>query len=618
MLKKTISITPAPARSTVTAARRQQSTQPLPANLELLKTNLALWQELTDEAFERHFRQRYFGNESISRQQAIDRLVSSGFEHLQSGALCGPAAESRLHDRVNGFPHWGPAYFTASPISPQLSMLPAGQPRWPSLLLSLLTHGLILSLLLSVQISQRRNRLIDFDTETITYYKMSDSSPNVAPIQRKEFPDSSPAPSPRAVDFRSNQEVQIRPTESQQSEIVIDQPNLRQMPALPKLQLPNILLHTSKMDPGRAPLVVPAEVLRHLELDVQPPLSLGNLPQNSTKTLATRHNTLPLPQLAEPAEPASAALPVTPIGLSLDRLGQRAAQLPYAAPPLEEDSPVGFQVEAIAAQGPDLLVFSASPAIHKAEIRVPRARSLGRLTASSTEAAPSVLAPEVVELGHAEIVMPSISISNRTASTVANYGTAVVQAPPPKPPVLPPPSPTRASSLLDFLPSRIPSSKPLASIGREIGSGVSPLRDYEGRGGPVYTAAINAPNFTSKRGSWIFRFAELSAAEPASSATAPASPLTAPSAIVKVDPKYAPEAVREKLEGVVILYAILRKDGSIDGESVRVVRKLDSRLDLSARDALLNWKFKPSQKNGVAVDIQMEVSIPFYFRRDGL
>ena len=67
-----------------------------------------------------------------------------------------------------------------------------------------------------------------------------------------------------------------------------------------------------------------------------------------------------------------------------------------------------------------------------------------------------------------------------------------------------------------------------------------------------------------------------------------------------------------------ILFAILRKDGTIDGESVRVIRKLDGRLDQSAREALLDWKFKPSQRNGIAVDIQMEISIPFYFRRDGL
>ena len=132
----------------------------------------------------------------------------------------------------------------------------------------------------------------------------------------------------------------------------------------------------------------------------------------------------------------------------------------------------------------------------------------------------------------------------------------------------------------------------------------------------MYTAAINAPNFTSKRGSWIFRFAELSTSAP--SPDAPVVSLTAPSAVVKVDPKYSPDLVREKLEGVVVLFAILRKDGAIDAQSVRVIRKLDNRLDASARDALLSWRFRPSQRNGIPVDIQMEVSIPFYFRNEGL
>ena len=265
------------------------------------------------------------------------------------------------------------------------------------------------------------------------------------------------------------------------------------------------------------------------------------------------------------------------------------------------------------ARGPDLLVFSVSPEVPKGEIAVPKVTSKGSLTGSPTQ---SVLPRGADELSRAEVLIPAVSINSQTASSVIGSGTATVQAPLPKPPDLPKPSnPTRASSLLDFLPSRIPSSKPLVGSRAEIGSGESPLRDYESRGGPVYTAAINAPNFTSKRGSWIFRFAELSA-EPAS--TTPATPLTAPSAIVKVDPKYAPDVVRDKLEGIVILFAVLRKDGTIDGDSIRVIRKLDNRLDLSAREALLNWRFKPSERNGIAVDIQMEVSIPFYFRKDGL
>ena len=460
--------------------------------------------------------------------------------------------------------------------------------------------------------------MIDFDTETITYYKMSESFPSVAPKQLKELSASPSEFKPHSANFQTNQEVRIRPMDSSQSEIVIEQPNVRQISALPKLQLPNILLQTSKMDPGRDPLVVSAEVLRQLAMDVQQPQSLGKLPENSTQTLATRQPAMPLPQLAAPAAPANEALSVSQVAGQFARLQQQSAPLPYAAPPVE-DSTAGFQIEAMAAQGPDLLVFSARPAIPMGEIAVPKASSTGRLTGTSIQTSQPLLPRDVAELSRGEVVMPSISISNPTAPIVGGAGTAVVQAPLPKPPVVPTPlSPTRVSSLLDFLPSRIPSSKPLVASSTEIGSGESPLRDYESKGGPVYTAAINAPNFTSKRGSWIFRFAELWAVEPPSSPTTPAVSLTAPSAIVKVDPKYAPEVVREKLEGVVILFAILRKDGTIDGESVRVIRKLDSRLDLSAREALLNWKFKPSQRNGIAVDIQMEVSIPFYFRKEGL
>jgi protein TonB len=284
-----------------------------------------------------------------------------------------------------------------------------------------------------------------------------------------------------------------------------------------------------------------------------------------------------------------------------------------------EDSSVGFQIGAMPAEGPDLLVFSASPAIPKGEINVPKVSSTGRLTGSSTRTNQPVLPQGAEELSRAEVFIPAVSISSQTAPTSTGRGTAAVQAPLPRLPESPKPiSPAGASSLLDFFPSRIPSSKPLVASRPEIGSGESPLRDYESRGGPVYTAAINAPNFTSKRGSWIFRFAELSPNGPAPSSAIQAAPLTAPSAIVKVDPKYAPEVVREKLEGVVILFAVLRKDGTVDGESVRVIRKVDNRLDLSAREALLNWRFKPSERNGIAVDIQMEVSIPFYFRKDGL
>jgi TonB family protein len=604
-----------PLAPTTTGQLRTQADQSLlTAELELLDTNIALWRELTDEAFERHFRQRYFGNEPIFRQQAIERLTGLRANRLQTTSVDAATPDA------NGSSCPPEAAVNVKVVSSDIHilMLPSRRLPWPSLLLSISAHGLILLLLLSIRLPQRNSRMIDFDTETITYYKMSESFPNVAPKRLNESSQSRSELKPPA-DFQTHQEIRIRPMDSEQSEIVIEQPNVRQVSTLPKLQLPNILLQTTKMDPGRAPLVVSADVLTHLAMDVQQPQPLGNLSQNSMQSVTTRQQpALPLPQIAAPAEPASESLTVSQIGGQFTRLQQRAALLPFAAPPVD-DSPAGFQITTMPAQGPGMLVFSGSPTVPKGEIAVPKVSSKGRLTGSSMQPSKPVLPQGVEELSRAEVFIPPVSINSQTPQTVIGAGTATVQAPLPRLPESPKPiTPTRGPSLLDFLPSRIPSSKPLLGRHAEVGSGESPLRDYESRGGPVYTAAINAPNFTSKRGSWIFRFAELSADGPVPSPTTPVASLTAPSAIIKVDPKYAPEVVREKLEGVVILFAVLRKDGTIDGESVRVIRKVDSRLDLSAREALLNWKFKPSERNGIAVDIQMEVSIPFYFRRDGL
>jgi len=581
------------------------------AELDLLDTNIALWCDVTDEVFERHYRQRYFGNEWISRQQAIEYLAALRATRLQTD----PVDDATCANESSGPAK--PASTNVALANIQILVLPSTQLPWRPMLLSILAHGLILSLSLSMKLPQSKRRIIDFDTATITYYKMSESFPNVAPKQWNELSQSR-FQSKLPADLRTDQEIRIKPLASEQTEIVIEQPNVPQVSTLPKLQLPNILLQTAKMDPGREPLVVSADVRRHLAMGVPQPQRLDSLSQNLALSVATRKPALPLPQIAAPAEPMTESLPVSQIGGQVSRLQQRAAPLPFAAPPVD-DFPAGFEVEAMPAQGPNLLVFSANPTVTKGEIAVPKASSTGRLSGSPTvRSAQQVLPQGAEELGHAEVVIPGVSINSRTPPTTVGAGTAAVQAPLPKPPQLPKPAnPTGTSSLLDFLPSRIPSSSRLMGSRAEIGSSESPLRDYESRGGPVYTAAINAPNFTSKRGSWIFRFAEVLNAVAVPS-TNLVSALTAPSAIVKVDPKYAPEVIREKREGVVILFAVLRKDGTVDRDSVRVIRKLDDRLDLSACEALVNWKFKPSERNGIAVDIQMEISIPFYFRRDGL
>jgi TonB family protein len=67
--------------------------------------------------------------------------------------------------------------------------------------------------------------------------------------------------------------------------------------------------------------------------------------------------------------------------------------------------------------------------------------------------------------------------------------------------------------------------------------------------------------------------------------------------------------MRDKVEGTVFLYAVIRADGTVD--RVRVLQSLDARLDQSAMRALQKWHFRPGTKLGAAVDVEAVVQIPF-------
>jgi TonB family protein len=168
-------------------------------------------------------------------------------------------------------------------------------------------------------------------------------------------------------------------------------------------------------------------------------------------------------------------------------------------------------------------------------------------------------------------------------------------------------------------PARAPSSNPLlaamaparpADLARQTRPRPSPLSPdpavNEVFGAKrYYSMVLNMPNLTSTGGSWVMRFAELNDnREPGE--------LSPPVAMVKVDPAYPAELMRGRVEGVVLLYAVIRADGSVD--QVRVLRGVDERLDSSARAALLKWRFRPAIKHGDAVDLETVVQIPFQSR----
>ena len=126
-------------------------------------------------------------------------------------------------------------------------------------------------------------------------------------------------------------------------------------------------------------------------------------------------------------------------------------------------------------------------------------------------------------------------------------------------------------------------------------------------GRKYYSMALNAPNLSSAGGSWILRFAELDTTGHQS------GELTAPVAIEKVDPAYPADLMREKVEGVVVLRAVIKADGNVD--EVQVLEGFDDRLDENAKRALLHWHFAPGTKNGSPVDLEAVVRIPFRARR---
>jgi len=125
----------------------------------------------------------------------------------------------------------------------------------------------------------------------------------------------------------------------------------------------------------------------------------------------------------------------------------------------------------------------------------------------------------------------------------------------------------------------------------------------------VYSMNVNMPNLSSATGSWILNFSEMSTA-PTGPPSTSGGEVAEPAPLRKVDPKYPPNAVAENIEGEVILYAVIRRDGSVD--SIQLVRGIDKQLDTNAMRALAQWKFRPAERNGEPVDLEAIVHIPFH------
>lgn len=158
--------------------------------------------------------------------------------------------------------------------------------------------------------------------------------------------------------------------------------------------------------------------------------------------------------------------------------------------------------------------------------------------------------------------------------------------------------------------SGAPPKKPLPNFAG-LPTGVKP----ESILGPqkIYTLHVNMPNLSSATGSWVLSFTESKADAPLAGLgmIPPQGPeLTGPVPLRKVDPKYPPALIQERVEGEVVLYAVIRRDGSVD--SIQLVKGLDDQLDLNAMEAFSGWKFRPAARAGLPVELEAIVHIPFH------
>jgi TonB family protein len=379
-----------------------------------------------------------------------------------------------------------------------------------------------------------------------------------------------------------------------------DLPNIVQLqaaaPPRPRLQISEAALaklHPRQHHVAKSPIAPPPDVPL---LDQQKPADLPiAVSQNAPARPKLELNTGAAPRVA-PRKQSGDSLPAPELG---------AAQ-PTAAS--ANGSPAS------------LIALSAAPAAPKPDVQPPQGNLAARISISPEGTKPG--APGGAPKESADPTGGS-NAAAATAASATGGGKSPVGIsisggnPQPKNPV-----PASGGLKLNLPSSRALSSRADAAAQSSdaaertgppnfaaLPPGAKPEQVFEGK--RIYSLAVNTANLNSDSGSWIMNFSELGSGRPLQ---ATSNELTGLALVRKVDPKYPPELIEQNVQGEVVLYAVIRADGSVD--SIQVVRSLDPQLDANAKSALSQWKFRPATKAGVPVDLEAIVHIPFKIHDD--
>jgi protein TonB len=83
----------------------------------------------------------------------------------------------------------------------------------------------------------------------------------------------------------------------------------------------------------------------------------------------------------------------------------------------------------------------------------------------------------------------------------------------------------------------------------------------------------------------------------------------APRLVQKIEPEYSPAAVKLRIQGFVIVRAIIGRDGRV--EDVRVEKSLFPSLDEASVAAVRQWRYEPATLRGRAVRVALTVTVRF-------
>jgi len=212
---------------------------------------------------------------------------------------------------------------------------------------------------------------------------------------------------------------------------------------------------------------------------------------------------------------------------------------------------------------------------------------LGGVVAAQYWKVDAVVEPQVNDVFHVSLPMPALekpAVQKKAATPPPQKQDVVV--PTPTPPVAPP-----VNTQPTIVPDAIPPTPPTA------GSDVAPDAPQTGSGSSGSQDGVP--------------FAIGTGGDDSSGPIQIGQGITPPVTLTRVSPLYTESARRARIQGVVILEAVIDREGNV-GE-VKLLKGLGFGLDENAANAVARWKFKPAHAgDGRAVAVYFRLTVDYH------